>query len=194
MSSSRRSFIAHAAGLGAAAAIADWTLVDEAIAHAARAVAAQPRPAFTTLTAAEGRAVEAMTARIVPTTETPGAREAGAVYFIDKALGSFEKDALGDVRKAVADVNQRAARKKRGATYDALPAADQDAILKDIQDSASFRTVLFLTMVGTYGNPAYGGNRNAVGWKLLGFKMQPKYQPPFGYYDAPAQLRRGGAR
>ena len=31
--------------------------------------------------------------------------------------------------------------------------------------------------------PEYGGNRDGVGWKLLGFEDQHVFQPPFGYYD-----------
>ena len=30
----------------------------------------------------------------------------------------------------------------------------------------------------------YGGNRDRVGWKLIGFEDRMAYQPPFGYYDA----------
>jgi hypothetical protein len=31
--------------------------------------------------------------------------------------------------------------------------------------------------------PAYGGNRDAAGWKLIGFEDQHVFHPPFGYYD-----------
>ena len=31
--------------------------------------------------------------------------------------------------------------------------------------------------------PAYGGNRDGVGWKLIGFEDRHVFQPPFGYYD-----------
>ncbi len=171
--------------------LADWVLVDEALAHAAQAVQQQPRPAFTTLTPDEAATLDAMSARILPTTETPGAREAGAVYFMDKAFGTFAKDELASARKQLADLAQRVRRKKgAGVSFAKLAPADQDAILKEIEKDAFFEQVRFFTMVGTFGNPSYGGNRNQVGWKLLGFEMKPTYQPPFGYYDA--QLMRGG--
>jgi hypothetical protein len=32
---------------------------------------------------------------------------------------------------------------------------------------------------------SYGGNKDNVGWKLLGLDgLHHGYQPPFGYYDA----------
>ncbi len=31
--------------------------------------------------------------------------------------------------------------------------------------------------------PTYGGNRDGLGWKLIGFEAQHVFQPPFGYYD-----------
>lgn len=190
MSSTRRSFITSAAGLGAAWLAADRALVDDALAHAAKAAVQQPAPAFKTLTADEAREVDAMTQRIMPTTNTPGAREAGVIYFIDKALGSFEKEALPELRKGLADLRTRVGKRKRGATsFATLTAADQDAILRDIEKTPLFGMVHFFTMVGMFGNASYGGNRNEVGWKLIGFESKPVHQPPFGYYDA--QLMRG---
>jgi hypothetical protein len=34
-----------------------------------------------------------------------------------------------------------------------------------------------------FSMPAYGGNRNGAGWRLLGFQDMHVFQPPFGYYD-----------
>ncbi|MBK8249909.1 MAG: gluconate 2-dehydrogenase subunit 3 family protein [Gemmatimonadetes bacterium] len=181
---SRRSFVGHIAGIGSAVALADWALVDDALAHAAAAVAAQPRPAFKVLSAAEGRDLEAITSRIVPTTDTPGAREAGVVFFIDQALTTFQKDALGDLRKALTELNQRAGRVRRGASFAALTEAQQDAILVAYDGQDGFGLLRFLTFMGMFGEPSFGGNRNEVGWKLLDFRAHGPHKPPFGYYDA----------
>ena len=43
------------------------------------------------------------------------------------------------------------------------------------------------TLYGFVGNPSYGGNRDRVGWKLIGFEDRMAYQPPFGYYDGEAK-------
>jgi gluconate 2-dehydrogenase gamma chain len=190
MSSTRRTFITSAAGLGAAWLAADWALVDDALAHAAKAVGQQPAPAFTTLTSAEAREVDAMAQRIVPTTNTPGAREAGVIYFIDKAMASFEKDGLPDLRKGLAELRTRVGKRKRGVTsFASLAPPEQDAVLRDMEKTDFFDLVHYLTMVGMFGNPSYGGNRDRIGWKIIGFDPQAVHQPPFGYYDA--QLVRG---
>ncbi len=185
MTTTRRSFLGTAAGIGSAAALADWALVHEALAHAAEAVAQQPPPRFTHLTADEGRELAAIAERIVPTTNTPGAREAGAVFFMDKAFGTFEKAALPVVKKGLAELPARVAKRQKGAkSFAALPVADQDAILIDLESGEFFGAVRYLTMVGVFGNPSHGGNRGGVGWKLIGFEPKPSHAPPFGYYDA----------
>jgi gluconate 2-dehydrogenase gamma chain len=190
MTSSRRTFITTAAGLGGAVLAADWALVNDALAHAAHAVSQSPPPRFVVLSAAEAREIDAITQRIMPTTNTPGAKEAGVIYFVDKALSTFEKAWLPDMRKGLADLAQRVGKRKRGATsFAALPVADQDAILVDIEKTPFFEAMRFATMVGTFGDPRWGGNRDKVGWKIINFDPQPVHQPPFGYYDA--QLVRG---
>ncbi|MCC6317997.1 MAG: gluconate 2-dehydrogenase subunit 3 family protein [Gemmatimonadaceae bacterium] len=192
MATSRRSFIISAAGLGAAWLATDWALVEDALAHAARSVT-QPPPAFTALSAAEARDLDAMAQRIVPTTETPGAKEAGVIFFIDKALATFDKAALPEVRRGLADLRARATRRQRGAaSFAALPVRDQDAILAAIEKTPFFEQMRTATMVGMFGDPKYGGNRDRIGWKIIGFDPQPVHRPPFGYYDAP--LQRGGKK
>ncbi|MEP7380628.1 MAG: gluconate 2-dehydrogenase subunit 3 family protein [Gemmatimonadota bacterium] len=191
MTSSRRSFLSTAAGVGAVWLISDWSSVREALAHAAVAAQQRPAPPFSTLSVVEAAELGAMAERIMPTTETPGAREAGVIYFMDRALGSFQKEALPDVRKGVADLKVRAVRRKAGSSGLAgLPPADQDALLTEIEKTEFFEGVRYLTMVGMFAKPSYGGNRGEVGWKLLGFEHRPAYTPPFGYYDAEAAKGR----
>jgi gluconate 2-dehydrogenase gamma chain len=188
--SSRRSFLTNVAGFGTAIGVADYALVEEALAHAARAVTIQPRPAFKVLSASEASELEAITARIIPTTETPGAREAGVVWFIDQALTTFQKDALVPLRRGLADLKPRAATRNRGAaSFAALSVAHQDAVLQEIETTDFFGQLKFLTFMGMFGEPSYGGNRNEVGWKLLDFRPHGPHQPPFGYYDAQATRR-----
>lgn len=190
MSTSRRSFVATAAGVGAAWLISDWSAVGEALAHATDAAQQTPPPTFRILTAAEATELGAMAERIMPTTDTPGAKEAGVIHFMDRALGGFEKQVLPDLRKGLADLGARAARRKAGAKFSSLAAADQDAILTDIEKGEFFQGVRYLTMVGMFADPRYGGNQGGVGWKILGFEHRPAYTPPFGYYDAEAAKGR----
>ncbi|MCC6929063.1 MAG: gluconate 2-dehydrogenase subunit 3 family protein [Gemmatimonadaceae bacterium] len=192
---SRRSFLASAAGAAAGAGIAwlalDWGTVDEALAHAASAMEQRPLPPFTTLTPDEARELAAVAARIVPTTATPGATEAGVIYFIDRALGKEQGRSLKLLRAGVADLARRAARRKPGATrFSALAAAEQDAVLGDVERGEFFQAMRFLTMVGMFGDPSWGGNREAVGWKIIGFEHRRSYTPPFGWYDAQVARER----
>lgn len=185
MAHSRRSFLAVTGGLGAAALVADWSRVEAALAEAAQAAAQSPPPPFTTLTAAQAITLEAMAERILPATETPGAKGLGVIHFLDRALGGFERTSLLMVRRGVADLERRSARRNgRGATFATLGTADQDALLTEIEKGEFFEAVRYLTMVGAFANPSYGGNRDRAGWAMLGFDPRPAHAPPFGYYDA----------
>ena len=188
---SRRSFLARAAGAGIAWLVLDRVTVDEALAHAAHAVRQQPAPAFRVLAADEAADLSAVASRIVPTTDTPGATEAGVIYFIDRGIGAEQKRARALLARGVADLRVRAAKRTPGATrFAALAPADQDAILLDIEKGEFFQAMRFLTMVGMFGDPSWGGNRDGIGWKLLGFEHRPSYKAPYGYYDAEAAKGR----
>ncbi|MGQ0646520.1 MAG: gluconate 2-dehydrogenase subunit 3 family protein [Gemmatimonadaceae bacterium] len=191
MTSSRRTFLTNLAGVGAAWFVADWAAINSAAAYAGQAVKQQPPPPFQVLTPDEAAQLSAMAERIMPTTDTPGAKEAGVIYFMDRAFATFEKEHIGDMRQGLADLRKRVGRRMRGATsFAALSPADQDAILKDMEDSDLFGGVRFMTMSGMFANPEYGGNRGQVGWKLINFQPRASHSPPFGYYDAEAAKGR----
>ncbi len=135
---------------------------------------------FETLTAVEGALLEAIVARIIPTDASgPGAAEARAARYIDRALGG----ALAGSRKAYADglaALDRYTRSSRRAPFVELSTIDQDSVLIDVETgaatgftnptaSAFFTMVRTHTMQGTFGDPFYGGNANFVGWDLLGY-------------------------
>ena len=69
------------------------------------------------------------------------------------------------------------------ARFSALSSDQQIAVLTEEEQSPFFQTVRFLTIMGMFANPSYGGNRNKVGWQLLQFEDRHAWQPPFGYYD-----------
>ena len=192
MSTTRRDFLAALAVTGVGVLTPGLPGVREALAHAA-AVRAGVAPArFDVLTAAEAAAVAAMAARIVPTTDTPGATEAGVVYFIDNAFGGFAADGLPDFREGLADLAKRATARRAGtASFDALPVADQDAVLIEMEETPFFGWMRAFTMMGMFTDPKYGGNRDEAGWKLIGFENAMTHQPPFGYYDAQVAKGRG---
>ncbi len=142
--------------------------------------------AFETLSATEAREFEAIAARILPTTDTPGAREAGVVWFMDKAFGSFGAEFYAEAQKGLAEFQSTIAANFPGAKiFSDLDEGDQDRHLQAGQNSGFFQLMRTVTILGFFSMSKYGGNRDDVGWKLLGLPAgHAAWQPPFGYYDA----------
>ena len=69
------------------------------------------------------------------------------------------------------------------ASFASLTSAQQIEYLTSVERTPFFDTTRLLTLLGLFSMPEYGGNRNGVGWKLIGFDDQHAFQPPFGYYD-----------
>ena len=131
------------------------------------------------LTAAEADTLEAICARIIPTDANgPGAREARAAHFIDRALGGALKDSRQAYRAGLVAFD-RYCRSSRGAAFVDLSTRDQDSVLMDVESgsatgfagssAAFFAMVRTHTLQGTFGDPFYGGNANFVGWDLIGY-------------------------
>src|SRR4030088_164345 len=86
----RRNFLLRAGtGFSAAWVSANWPALLSATTHARNAAQGATPPKLEFFTPEEAAEIEAITARIIPTDETPGAREAGVVYFIDRGLATF---------------------------------------------------------------------------------------------------------
>ena len=115
----------------------------------------------------------------------PGpAREAHAVYFIDRSLSTYFSAMAPGYRQGLADFQAKFRESHAGATFAAASPADQTAFLKSADRTAFFGTTRVLTVLGMFTSPKYGGNFQGSGWKLMGFVDQHAFAPPFGYYDA----------
>jgi gluconate 2-dehydrogenase gamma chain len=131
-----------------------------------------------TLTAVEAETLGAIAARLIPTDSNgPGATEARAAQYIDRALGGALAAFRETYRAGLASLDGYA-QSARGSSFARLSAADQDAILGEVernaaagfqQSSAFFNLVLAHTIQGTFCDPYYGGNANFVGWDLVGY-------------------------
>jgi gluconate 2-dehydrogenase gamma chain len=188
---SRRAFLAAAGAVGATWLFIDPERLQAAIAHARKAVLSPPPYRFDVLTPAQAADLEAICMRIFPSDGTPGAKEAGVIHFIDKSLATFAAPQKDSLLNALTDLNKTVAAKWPGtASFASLRPEQQDEYLKSIEKTPFFGQTRFMTCVGMFGNPSYGGNQGEAGWKLLGFESHGIYQPPFGYYDAEAQ--KGG--
>jgi hypothetical protein len=142
--------------------------------------------AFENISNAEARELTAIAARILPTTDTPGATEAGVVYFFDKAFGTFLAATSDEKREQIAEFQTGVAVAYPGAQlFSDLDETDQDAHLKSVENTPFFRGARFLTLAGVFGMATWGGNRDDSGWKLVGMDGPPhSWTPPFGHYDA----------
>ena len=132
-----------------------------------------------TLSAAEAETLEALTARLIPSDANgPGALEAQAARYIDRALGGALASSHDAYRSGLAAVDAYA-RMSKGSLFAQLSAADQDAILRDMEGNAAsgfvpdaatfFNLVRAHTIQGTFCDPYYGGNTDFVGWDLIGY-------------------------
>jgi gluconate 2-dehydrogenase gamma chain len=138
------------------------------------AVAREP---LETLTSAEADTLEAVCARLIPTDANgPGAAEARAANYIDRALGGALKSSRPAYASGLAALDAFAS-SSRGARFAALAPADQDRVLQDVAAGAApglpngtfFNLVRTHTIEGTFGDPYYGGNAGFVGWDLIGY-------------------------
>jgi gluconate 2-dehydrogenase gamma chain len=196
----RRNFLLRAGtGLSAAWISANWPAVLAAATHAHKAAKAAMPPKFEFFTAEEAAEVEAITARIIPTDNTPGAREAGVVYFIDRGLTTFGADDQKTYREGLPDLQSRVNEMFPSVSkFSGLPAEQQDEVLHSFDEKADasrrafrarpgaqnfFETLRQHTIAGFLIDPDYGGNHDGVGWKVIGREREHMFQAPFGYYD-----------
>lgn len=182
MDAGRRSFLVGASGALAAFAALDWRQVARAAEHA-HAAAASPDPVLANLSEAQAALLDAISSRIVPTDDLPGAHEAGVVYFIDHALGTFFAPASEGFLKNLAHLETDAAAAHGGTAFVALDATAQDAFLASIETTPFFGQLRTWTIFGLLSSPKYGGNRDLTGWKIVGFEEAHQFTPPFGHYD-----------
>jgi gluconate 2-dehydrogenase gamma chain len=155
--------------------------------------AARTNEPFTMFSVAEGQAMRAFAARIIPSdADSPGADEAGAAWFADRALAGPYAALAEPVRAGLANMDERS-RGEYGAVFARLNAAQQDSIMGDMVDTPFFADARMLVVMGTFSDPSQGGNRDHAGFTLLGMEHAPAFVPPFGWYDAEHIRVNGGA-
>ncbi len=122
----------------------------------------------------QARTVEAIAERIIPRDDAPGATDAGVLYYIDRALAGdlrrHRKKYIGGLRLVDQVSGEKYKKSFVGLTWD-----QQTEVLKSLEAGAGlgaewFNLIRLHTMEGFYGDPRYGGNRDYVSWKMLGFK------------------------
>jgi gluconate 2-dehydrogenase gamma chain len=176
---SRRKFlVASMTGLSATWVAANW---DSAVAATGDI---PPGTSTTFFTPSQAADVEAISAQIIPTTDTPGAKEARVVAFIDLALVSFAKNSQDVYTKGLADLSQKSRAVNANVDgFAGLTPAQQTQVLTSIEKTPFFQAVRSHTIMGMFAAPQHGGNYQKIGWKLVDFDDSLNFEPPFGYYD-----------
>src|SRR5215470_8917865 len=137
---SRRLFLLHSiSGISAAWVATNWPAVLAAAQHAHNSAQSALPPRFEFFTQGLATEVDAVTARIIPSDQTPGAREAGVVYFIDRALITFARSEQKLYTEGMAELQARAHEMFPGLERFSVATAElQDEILRSLdKDSAS---------------------------------------------------------
>lgn len=178
------------------------------------------RPASSFFDPHQRKTIEAAMARIIPTDHQPGAREAGAVDFVDRYLsgiGFIYAKPDGSGFETLVGLQARAWRERieilRNRYVDGIVALDalskqtfraefaglsddqQDKVLRALEQAGAqsasaggppgegpalqqtfteteleFLPLLVMhTRQGFYSDPIYGGNRDRMGWEVIGF-------------------------
>ncbi len=137
------------------------------------------------LTETEALTLGAAVGRIFPSDDFgPGAPEAGVVIYIDRQLAGpwgrdryrythepFEEDAPADFGwqgKATPREMYRDGLKKLAGLENLSP-KEQDAKLKEIENTNFFAFMRKNTIEGMFCDPIHGGNIDLIGWQLIGF-------------------------
>jgi len=180
----RRFLLSGLRGAGGAWATLHWPSILAAAEHAAHMRAAVPPARLEVLSAEQAAEIEAAASRIIPSDATPGAREAGVIYFIDRALATFATGQRDDYAKGLPVLQAKTKEMFPSVPRFSQATPDQqDAVLKALEGQPIFELIREHTIVGLVADPARGGNRGKVGWKCIGFDDSPAFVPPFGYYD-----------
>jgi gluconate 2-dehydrogenase gamma chain len=173
------------------------------------------------LTRSEAECIEAAVARLIPADDLgPGAKEAGAAFFLDRQLAGpygaaqswymqgpwpegeetqgFQSRMTPAqlYRAAIADIDDHCRKTFGGKTFPALSDEQRDQVLEGLEkgdielahvkSKPFFEMLLQNTIEGFFSDPIYGGNRDMIGWKMIGF--------PGAHYDYRQHIKQHNQR
>jgi gluconate 2-dehydrogenase gamma chain len=155
--------------------------------------------ALTYFTDFQARTVEAITERIIPGDEVNGgAAEAGVVYYIDRAISGFSTGLQRVYRLGLREL-ECFCKREFSCQFIELTDEQQDQVIRSFLGGeigggnkldrtqaplraaaesegtdfallqSMFAVIREHTVEGYFCDPVYGGNRGAVGWRLVGF-------------------------
>jgi hypothetical protein len=133
-------------------------------------------------TAEQRATLRALVDRIVPPDEFPGGWEAGVGDYLARQLAG-DLRAYVEIYRGGLDALDAEARAVGGAPFAALELDAQDSLLARIESgavatpwpidaAAFFRDACAHTAEGYYSDPANGGNREGISWRMIGFEVR----------------------
>jgi gluconate 2-dehydrogenase gamma chain len=165
-----------------------WASIAAAREHAHEAVLKPNAIEFEFFDPHNADEIAAIAGQIIPSDDGPGAKEAGVIYFIDRALKTFDTDKQEIYRNGLREIEGvRTNMFPQSESITSLSNQQQIEFIRSIEKSEFFEIVRTHTVLGFLGNPSYGGNRGKAGWAYIGFEDRMAFEPPFGYYDAEAR-------
>jgi gluconate 2-dehydrogenase gamma chain len=195
----RRRFLRHMAFASGGLYLVEWgwacksdppaTVVPPPAPAAAVATPAPPRKAtrptdHKTFTNDEWPTLVAAVDRILPKDQDPGGVEAGVPDFIDHTLTDPNLKQMRDDFLGGLHALDRAATRRAGVPFGEAKVDEQDALLQSFAlmkpesgEAHFYESLVTLCMEGFLGDPSYGGNKNRVGWALVGFEPGPPMPP-----------------
>ncbi len=132
------------------------------------------------------RTLRALVERIIPADEHPSGWQAGVGDFIRAILATDLKSRAPLVEAGLDLLRQESRVRHDGVAFADLPPVAQDGLIGDLLEK---KTVLdwgatpaheFATLIvrlaaqGFYGDPHNGGNRDAVSWAMVGYRVLPE--------------------
>jgi len=140
-----------------------------------------PAPGYKVLTSHQVETLGAIADQIIPPDQDLGARDAGAVRYIDGVLAGDQKGKRPLYAAGIAGIDE-SSRKMFGKEFIKLEFDAQTQVLKAIEQGNAqgdtwkkqsrqqfFFTVWQHVLEGFYGPPEHGGNKDYVSWKMVGF-------------------------
>lgn len=129
----------------------------------------------------EAKCIIAFCEQIIPKDISPGATDAGVIFYIDRQLaGVFNYDQ--DTYRNGIKILQAYCKVKYSKTFELLTSDDQIRIMKTMESNQLnetewtkgkpaefFNLILSHTMQGFYGSPIHGGNKDYMSFQMLKF-------------------------
>ena len=154
-------------------------------AAAATVACGKPTSRWRALSEGEAKTLAAVCDEIIPPDADPGAADAGVVSFIDRQLATRRKKDLDAWQRGLRALDATA-RRSAGRPFAELAKDARTAVLRALEQGSVaaadwkqadprefFERLRWHTMMGFYGDPRHGGNKDRVSWKMLGVPDPP---------------------